>query len=119
MMMPISSRATPRGSRVSLSSVMQYLTSRQDRQVADRYGEARVGGAAQQPVELLDLAALALPPHPQPFAGVPLPQAMEQEEAVGAVGGVPGVERGDAGASRLEDLGVLRLRLGRRRRESR
>ena len=88
------------------------LDVRQDRQVADRYREARVGGAAQEPVELLDLAALALPPHPQPFAGVPLPQSMKQEETVGAIGGVPGVERGDAGASRLEDLGVLRLRLG-------
>ena len=88
------------------------LDVRQDRQIADRYGEARVGGATQEPVELLDLAALALPPHPQPFAGVPLPQAMKQEEPVSAIGGVPGVERGDAGASRLEDLGVLRLRLG-------
>ena len=96
--MPISSRATPRGRRVSLSSVMQYLTSRQHRQVADRDGEARVGGAAQQPVELLDLAALALPSHPQAFALVPLAEPMEQEEAVGAAVGVLGVERGDARA---------------------
>ena len=56
----------------------------QDRQIADRDREARVGGAAQQPVELLDLAALALPPHPQALSGVPLPQPVKQEEAVGA-----------------------------------
>ena len=54
-MIPISSRATPRGSRVSLSSVMQYDVG-QHRQIADRHGEAGVGGAAQEAVELLDLA---------------------------------------------------------------
>ena len=88
-MMPISSRATSRGSRVSLSSVMQYLTCGRIGEIADRHGEARVGGAAQQAVELLDLAALALPSHPQPFALVPLPQAMEQEEPVRAAVRVP------------------------------
>ena len=90
------------------------LDLRQDGQIADRHGEARVGGAAQQAVELLDLAALALPSHPQPFALVPLAQAVKQEEAVGAAVRVPCVERGDAGARGLEDLRVVRQRLGRR-----
>ena len=57
------------------------------------HGEAGVRGAAQQAVELLDLAPLALPPHPDAFAGVPLPHAMEQEEACRPVGVVRGVER--------------------------
>ena len=87
---------------------------RQDAQVAHRHGEARVGGAAQQPVELLDLSALALPSHPEPFALVPLAQAVKQEEPVRAAVRVPGVERGDARAGRLENLRVVRQRFGRR-----
>ena len=55
---------------------------RQDVEIADRDDEARVGGAAQQAIELLDLAALALPAHPEPFALVPLAEAVKQEEPV-------------------------------------
>ena len=84
------------------------LDLRQDAQVADRHGKARIGGAAQQPVELLDLPALALPSHPEPFTLVPLAQTVEQEEPVGAAVGVPGVERGDRRTRRLEDLFVVR-----------
>ena len=41
-----------------------------------------VRGAAQQPVELLDLAALALPAHPHTLAGVPLARPMEEVETI-------------------------------------
>ena len=87
---------------------------RQDRHVADMEPEAGVGGPAQQAVELLDLSPLALPSHPQAFLRVPLPRAVEQEELIGALGAVLGVERFDAGARRGQDLGIVRHRLGRR-----
>ena len=93
---------------------MQYLTCGRIRQIADRHGKARVGGAAKQTVELLDLPALALPSHPEPFALVPLAQPVEQEEPVRSPIPVPGVERRDARAGRLENLRVVRLRFGRR-----
>ena len=114
VMMPISCRAASRGSaRVGVERDAVADVG-QDREVADLDGEARVGGAAQQAVELLDLAALALPPHPPPLGRVPLTQAMEQEEAVGTAVAVLVVERLDAGARGLENLGVARQRLGRR-----
>jgi hypothetical protein len=90
---------------------------RQHGQIADDGGEARVGGAAQQPIELLDLAALAFPSHPSTFAGVPLPQAMEEEEPVGATVRVPGVERGNARLRRRQNGGIARQRLRRGVRE--
>ena len=46
--------------------------------------ERRVGRAAQQPVQLVQLAALALPADPPSFAFVPDPPAMQQQEAVAA-----------------------------------
>src|SRR6202046_5345698 len=42
--------------------------------------EAGVGGAAQQPVQLVQLAALALPTEPSPFAFVPDPPPVKQLE---------------------------------------
>ena len=60
---------------------MTVLDRGQHRQVAVADGEARVGRAAQQPVELRELAALALPSHPSPLAGVPAAIAMKEEEA--------------------------------------
>ena len=93
---------------------------RQDRQVADVHGEAGVGGAAQQAVELLDLAALALPSHPQPFAARSTGAVRWKRKKRSAPSvGVLRVERGDAGARGRQDLGVVRQRLGRRRRGSR
>src|SRR4029079_491763 len=49
--------------------------------ITDLDREAGVGGAAQQPIEFFDLAALAFPAHPRVLAFVPLARAMEQEEA--------------------------------------
>ncbi|MNZ49332.1 hypothetical protein D3C78_670970 [compost metagenome] len=44
--------------------------------------EAGIGGAAQQAVQLMELAPLALPPHPAALAGVELAMAMEQQETI-------------------------------------
>ena len=46
-----------------------------------RHDETRVGGAAQETVEFRELAALPLPSHPAPFAGVPAPLAVKEKEA--------------------------------------
>ena len=70
---------------MSESSVMQYRTDGRMSIVADLHGEAGVRRAAQQAVELLDLAALALPAHPDSLALVPPPVAMEEEEAIRVV----------------------------------
>ena len=64
-------------------------------------------GASQQPVELLELAAFALPPHPRVFARVPAPRAMEQKEAIGVLGAEPPIEILDAGARGGKDRRVL------------
>ena len=69
---------------------------RKNVQRADLLGEARVGGASQQPVEFFDLAALPLPPDPCVFQRVPAPLAMKQEEPVGVLGAEPPVERLDS-----------------------
>jgi hypothetical protein len=57
----------------------------QNRQITRCVSKACVAGAAQETVELLDLAALALPSHPHPFFLVPLPIAVEQVEAAAAL----------------------------------
>ena len=80
---------------------------RQHVEVADLRREARVGGAAQQAVELFDLAALPLPADPRLLARVPLPVAVKQEEAVGVLGAELEIERLDARARALEDRRVL------------
>ena len=51
--------------------------------------------AAQRRVELLELAALALPPHPHALARIPAPRAMEQEESLPVRGRVLDAERFD------------------------
>jgi hypothetical protein len=58
--------------------------ARQDAELAHAHGKARFAGAPQQPVELLDLAPLALPAHPHAFAGVPAACAVEEVETAGA-----------------------------------
>src|SRR5678815_4168922 len=68
---------------------------RQDADVADIGVEAGFGGAAQQAVELLDLAALALPPHPEAFPRVPLAGPVEEDEPAAAGVAVLPVERLD------------------------
>src|SRR4051812_18411918 len=81
---------------------------RQNRPVADRQDETGIGRAAEEPVELLDLAALALPSHPEALAFVPLAQAMEQEEAIRIAVTVLRVEGGDAVGRGSENLRVAR-----------
>ena len=49
--------------------------------------EAGVLRASQQPVQLDELAALALPAHPALFARVPDAMAMQQQEAVASIAG--------------------------------
>ena len=65
---------------------------RQNRHVAVANDEAGARVAAKQPVELRQFAALALPSHPAPFAGIPAPLPVKQKEPIGAV---PRVELGD------------------------
>ena len=106
--MPISCFAASRGSRVSVSSVMQYRTD--GRMASSPTWTVKLVSVAplQQPVELLDLAAFALPPHPRLFLRIPAPVAMEQKEAIGVVRAEPPIEVLDAGARGGEDGGVVR-----------
>ncbi len=78
---------------------------RENVQLADLHGEARVGGASQQPVEFFDLAAFALPPHPRVFPRVPAPLAMEQEEAIRVLGAEPLVEGLDCPRAQRRGVG--------------
>ena len=54
--------------------------------VADH--EARIRRAAEQAIELRQLASLALPSHPSAFAWIPAPLAMEVVETIRSVAGV-------------------------------
>ena len=75
--------------------------------------ERRVARAAQQAVELVQLAALALPAHPSPCASFQHAAPMEQQEAIGAGRvRIAGVEPGDAGGGGRQQVGVSRRRLG-------
>ena len=49
---------------------------RQHREVADVERETGIRRSTQQPIELLDFAALALPSHPEAFARIPLTHTM-------------------------------------------
>ena len=73
---------------------MTYRTDGSTVEIAELDDVAGVGGAAQQLVELVELAALPLPAHPAPFAGVPAALAVEQEEAIGAVARVQALDAG-------------------------
>ena len=76
--------------------------------------KAGVGRAAQQPVQLVQLAALAFPADPPRFACVPDPPAMEQQEAVAAGRrAIALVEPGDAGCRRFQQCRVAVDMLGR------
>src|SRR3990172_7639498 len=46
-----------------------------------RFHESGVGRAAQEPIQLVQLAALALPAEPMPFTVVPDPPPMEKQKA--------------------------------------
>src|SRR6185503_6922018 len=74
--------------------------------------ESRVASAAQQAVEFVQLAALALPADPQLLAFVPDPSAMEQQEPVAAGRRrVPAVQAGNGFDSDLQQRVVAFGRL--------
>ncbi len=68
----------------------------QDRRVTYDAHERASIAMAEQGIERGQLAALALVPHPHPFTGVPLPGAVQQVEAVAALGRVALVQSLDA-----------------------
>ncbi len=74
---------------------------------ADLHVEARVFRSTQQVVELFDLAALALPAHPDLIVRVPQAFAMEEEETALAAVREALVQRRDSGCRGLEDGGVV------------
>ena len=55
----------------------------------DLRGERRIARASQQAVELVDLAALAFPAHPDALARIPAAFAVKQEEPIGMTGAEP------------------------------
>ena len=74
--------------------------------------ECRVGRAAQQAIELVQLAALALPSHPASLRLVPDATPVQQEETIGTFGGrMAAVEPDDAGGGRRHEVGVSRVGL--------
>ena len=81
---------------------------RKHRQIADDVDEARVRGAAQEPVELFELAALPLPSHPALFALVPAALAMKEIEEVVPAARMPVVQGLHAGAGGRQDFAVAR-----------
>ena len=77
--------------------------------------ETGVGRTTQQPVEFVQLAALAFPADPSRFAGVPEPPAVEQKEAVATRRrAVALIEPGNAGHRRFEQRLIAFDMLGRR-----
>ena len=76
--------------------------------VADVDDEGRVEGASQDAIEFVDLPALPLPSHPEPFARVPLTAPMAQKEPVPPVRRVQSFDPRDR---RGENPCVLGLRL--------
>ena len=105
-------RPVPRQARVRVErdAVAHVL---EDAPLAHLDLEARVGRPAQEPVQLLELPALALPAHPGALPLVPLPHAVEEEEAVPPALAEAGVQRLDAAAGRGED-GFVPGQLARR-----
>ena len=85
---------------------------REDVQLADLHAEARVGRASQQPVELLDLAAFALPPHPRVFLRIPAPRTMKQKEAIRMSRAEPPIEALDARRARRQESADRRAARG-------
>jgi hypothetical protein len=78
--------------------------------------EGGVGGAEDEAVELLELAPLALPPHPTAFRAVVAARPMERVERARPLARVVLVQASHAGGERIEDRGVarhpLRFRVG-------
>ena len=86
--------------------------------VAGDHREAILRFAAQQCVELLELAALSLPTHPQLLVRVPSARPVEQEEDVAFGVGIPwailAVERIDSRARAPDQRGIIGHRFFRR-----
>ncbi len=68
--------------RISIERDHVAHVRRHVRRPAGRRDERRVRCAAQQSVQLVQLAALALPAHPAPFTVVPYALAVQQQEAL-------------------------------------
>ncbi len=81
------------------------------RHVAGPHVEVTRIAALEEAVERLDLAALALPPHPDAFGRVPAPLPVQQDE--GAVFGVAVVQPRDPVNQRALDGRIARLGFGR------
>ena len=86
----------------------------QRRDITDDQCKALLSFASQQRVELGELAALALMPHPYPLGRAPVPGPVQQEEPVDLAIGIFVVERLDQLARQGEQFGVLGHHLGRR-----
>ena len=84
-------RDAPRQPRIAVERDA-VLHLRQHGEIAHTDGETRIGRAAEQTVEFLDLSPFTLPSHPQPFALVPLAEAVKEEEPVGAAVPMLGIE---------------------------
>ncbi len=94
-----------------------HVAGRPDRlHVADDHRERVARAAPKKAVELGELAAFALPPHPDALLLVPPARAMEQIERVVRAGGVALVQRAHAldrgGHDRVVVVGGLRRRVG-------
>ena len=87
----------------------------QPRQIAFGDGERAVVRAADERIEVDELSALALPPHPHAVGGIPSSRPMQQVEGriarrvaaiIGSVIAVRGVQRANSGDGRFDDRGV-------------
>ena len=86
----------------------------EDRQIADDLGERFARTAAQQRVELLQLAAFAFVAHPEALVRIPDTRPVEQMEDGHALGAVPRIQGLDAVARQAQQVRVVGLRrLGR------
>jgi hypothetical protein len=83
--------------------------ARESCRIAHDEGEA-IGCAAQERVQVCQLAALSLAAHPRALRRIPAARAMEEEERVAALARVPRIEVLDAAACERHQRGILRER---------
>ncbi len=84
------------------------LHVRQERRIPDDPREALLGVAAQQRVQIRQLAPLALVTHPNPLLRIPPARAVEQEEGVAPVARVLFVQRFDPPRGQLHQRFIFR-----------
>ena len=108
-------RRAARQARVGVQTDdVAHAGGRLRRPAADGH-EARVRRSAQQEIELMELAALALPTHPASLGSVPKALAMQQQEAIVAVhAAVQSIQPRDSGGRGGQQLLVLRGGFGGR-----